>query len=473
MKQELGSFDGEQIRINTSLLSPDEYKQKCEHEKAHNYLTYLSTIGLLQQITKEYKGVDSSTYLYLNKRTHKIQEIVALFYEYATRRQNEVRERLIQKLNGITSEAKNAINAFLNDIDKGRFIEEYSDLIIDIGISSLSAKFEGMTIKQFFNSDPNKFLETFFRQQGISPKRKFEEIVKFCNDQLKNGVSFEKISEKISEYDEENLDFIFQNASNIVQPSGENTIFDFTKDNFDLFLFFVVESNIKKRNEIVSEGIYQIPILSKLDIKYVELSKKDGKKLLQETIKNKYMSFIVLKQYSMFKAVKYIDLIVPEYDSDANVMKPLLVNSTLESALSQNTINIVTRIPRAIKFDAFLNYFIDYVLKSEHDLDSKKYNFFILGSEPHMKEIIKEIVEKYGEKSLKFFYKDFEQGVPLISVYEARNSNIIIYSEYSLKMLKELEGSEDLSAENPDREFNVLISMYLNLLFRTDLLDRI
>ena len=146
------------------------------------------------------------------------------------------------------------------------------------------------------------------------------------------------------------------------------------------------------------------------------------------------MNFMLLKQYSMFKDMKDIDLIIPEYNSNSNGIKAVLFKSTLELALAQETINIVTRLPRSLNFSAFLIYFIEYVLKKVKRIESKKFNFFILGSELHMKEVIQELIETYGEKSLKYFYKDFEQDTSLISVYEAPNANIIIYSEYSLEV---------------------------------------
>lgn len=470
MKNELGSFDGEQIRINTRLLSTEEYNQKLEHEKVHNYLTYLSTIGLLQQIAKEYKGGESSLFLYLFKRGNKIQELVALFCEYGVSKQKNVKDRLFQKLNGITTEAKNAIVYFLNDIDNEKFIEEYLDLFIYIGILSLSADFEKMTIKKFFYSNPNKFLETFFRENGISPKRKFEEIVIFCHEELKGGVSFQELTKILKKYNSENINFIIQNISDVVRREGDDLFIDVRKDSFDLLLNIVVSSNIKKREEIIDVGIYQIPIFSKLDLKYKEVTPKKGKKYLQETLKNGYMNFMLLKQYSMFKDMKDIDLIIPEYNSNSNGIRAVLFKSTLELALAQETINIVTRLPRSLNFSAFLIYFIEYVLKKVKRIESKKFNFFILGSELHMKEVIQELIETYGEKSLKYFYKDFEQDTSLISVYEAPNANIIIYSEYSLEVL---QGFKNPSADTPDRKYNELISVYLNLLFRTDIFDRI
>lgn len=470
MKNELGSFDGEQIRINTRLLSTGEYNQKLEHEKVHNYLTYLSTIGLLQQIAKEYKGGESSLFLYLFKRGNKIQELVALFCEYGVSKQKDVKDRLFQKLNGITTEAKSAIMYFLSNIDNEKFIEEYLDLFIHIGILSLSADFEKMTIKEFFYSNPNKFLETFFRDNDISPKRKFEDIVIFCNEELKRGVSFQELTKILKKYNSENIDFIFQNASDLFKREGDDLFIDLRKDNFDLLLSIVVASNIKKREEIIDNGIYQIPILSKLDLPCREVTKKQGKKLLQEILKNEYMNFMLVKQYSIFKDIKDIDLILPEYDSDRNAIRAVLFKSTLESALAQETINIVTRLPRSLTFTVFLRYFNEYVLRKVKRIDSKKFNFFILGSELHMKEIIQELIETYGEKSLKYFYKDFEQGTSLISVYEAKNANIIIYSEYSLKVLQDFKTP---SADTPDRKYNELISIYLNLLFRTDIFDRI
>ncbi|KEY47551.1 hypothetical protein EH70_07230 [Streptococcus equinus] len=474
MRYELGSFDGEQIRINTSLLSPDEYKQKSMHEMAHNYLTYLSTLGLLQQITKEYRGLENKTYKYLFKRSNKIQEITALFYEYGIGKQKVVRERLIQKLNGITTEAKNVIIDFLDDIDRGNHIENYLDLIIIIGVCSLSGNFEGMTIKEFFNSNPDKYLETFFREHDISPKRTFEKIVKFCGRQLSKNVDFEILAKQLKKsYNSENIEFIFQSNSQLLKKSGSDLILDTTRDNFDVLLDIIVKSNMMKRDEINSDGIYQIPILSTLDLKYLELPKKEGKKLLQETLKNGYMNFILLKQYSMFKSVKHIDLIVPEFDSDSRRLFLKLINSTLESALAQDEINIVTRIPRVIPrvidFNFFWKYFVESISKYGKSSDSKKFNFFILGSELHMKEIINELIKQYGEESLKYFYKT-EQGNYLISVYEAGNARIIIYNEYSLKAASNFKR---LSTETPDSDYNELISVYLNLLFRTDLFDRI
>ena len=68
MKQELGSFDGEQIRIVSSQLKEEQYYAKTCHEMAHYYLTYLSSLGIIQSILREYKGVNNQTYKYIFKR---------------------------------------------------------------------------------------------------------------------------------------------------------------------------------------------------------------------------------------------------------------------------------------------------------------------------------------------------------------------------------------------------------------------
>ncbi|WP_203265165.1 hypothetical protein [Streptococcus uberis] len=117
MKYELGNFDGSQIRINTSLLPEYKYNSKMAHEMAHHYVTYLSTLGILQEIVKEFKGIDNKTYKYLFKRGNKVQEVTALFYEYVSGGDAEVKERFIKSLNGITTDVKQILIDLINDIN--------------------------------------------------------------------------------------------------------------------------------------------------------------------------------------------------------------------------------------------------------------------------------------------------------------------------------------------------------------------
>ena len=87
-----------------------------------------------------------------------------------------------------------------------------------------------------------------------------------------------------------------------------------------------------------------------------------------------------------------------------------------------------------------------------------------------MEEIIDELVKEYGESSLKYFYNDHVQNLPLISVFEAERVNVIIYSSYALERDW---NREKLSSKVPTKDINKLISHYMMLLFRTDLFDRI
>ncbi|HEM3526224.1 TPA: hypothetical protein U1B46_000840 [Streptococcus suis] len=469
MKQELGSFDGSQIRINADLPNPESYDSKGKHELAHIYLTYLSTLGILQSIAKEYSGVHSDLYKYLFNRGNKIQEIVALFYEYSYCSEDIIRKRLVSKLNGITTEAKTYILELLDQMRNSSNFEPYRELIITIGIASLSGNFDGMTIAKFFNSKPQKNLETFFREKMISPKKHFEEIVKFCKELFGRGLSISQVTQEIYENKyRENIDFIIQDPLNVMHKYGSNLYFDVRRENFDLILNIIVSSNLKKREEIQKNGVYQIPILSKLDTKYKEINAKESKKILKEINKSGEYNFLLLKEFSMFKATKFIDVVVPKFNK--GLFEPLLFNSNLDKLLSQQNINIVTRVPRSLNFEMFLSYFTAFVLNDTADFSDKRINFFILGSETQMEEIIDELVKEYGESSLKYFYNDHVQNLPLISVFEAERVNVIIYSSYALERDW---NREKLSSKVPTEDINVLISLYMKLLFGTDLFDRI
>ncbi|WP_203265167.1 hypothetical protein [Streptococcus uberis] len=156
--------------------------------------------------------------------------------------------------------------------------ENYLDLIIEIGVASLSANFQKMTINQFFCINPEKDLETFFRINNINPKRKFEDIVKNVGKKvLQDGFS-NNIIQEIRKNNDEDIKFIVQDFNNVFRNLNGLSILDFQKKNFDLILYIIVKSNLKKREEISLKGIYQIPILSRMDVKYKELNKSEGKK---------------------------------------------------------------------------------------------------------------------------------------------------------------------------------------------------
>lgn len=466
MKQELGSFDGEQIRIVSSQLKEEQYYAKTCHEMAHYYLTYLSSLGLIQSILREYKGVNNQTYKYIFKRCDKIQEIVALFYEFCIIKDDEVKQRLYKKLNGITNEVKQIIISLINKVEQNTEVEDYYYLMLTIGWISLSGNFSGMDFKRLMNEKPEKYLETFFRENKISPKKKFEEIIKYCGEQINQGEELSNISDKvIDEFFNEDIKFLNQSINIIPNQKSNSLIIEPEKNVFDLYLSIIVQSNFLKRKDIVDNGVHQIPILSRLDLKYTELNKKDAKKALKDVRRYHQPIFVLLKEYNILKSNKNIEIVT------LNNRKGLQVFPyNLESLDSKKDINIVTRIPRALKFDDFHQYLRHFLSTVSNHKELEISNLFILGNELQIKGIIDELVDMYGEECFKYLYKDLEQDVQLISVFELKEFRVVFYSEHAL--IRDWN-EENLSSTKPEEEDNILYSIYCNLLCRTDLFDRV